>query len=179
MEAHLFTKCAKPGNEDRPVFIVHPGNRGSAPNWPIGAYAELARQLQDAGHVIVTGTAGENDLIATITEAAPQAHAVIGWPLLDFAALLEAADVVTVSSTGPMHLAAVLGTPVVALFGNARAVCPEKWAPLTDRCTILTPQSAPSRSGHVIPPARPTTPEALDIPVDAVLDALAKRLAAA
>ncbi|HHK42944.1 MAG TPA: lipopolysaccharide heptosyltransferase family protein, partial [Planctomycetaceae bacterium] len=45
MEAHLFTKGAKPGNVDRPVFIVHPGNRGSAPNWPIEAYAELARQL--------------------------------------------------------------------------------------------------------------------------------------
>ena len=131
---------------ERPLFAVHPGNRGSAANWPPHQYGELARRLTGHGNVAVTGVSAERELVHTVVEATNgNAIPICDQPLTEFMAFLQYVDVLTISSTGPMHLAGLLGTPTVALFGDALAESPLKWAPLGDRCTIVTPESNEKR----------------------------------
>ena len=143
---------------ERPLFAVHPGNRGSAANWPPHQYGELARRLTGHGNVAVTGVPAERELVHTVVDATNgNAIPICDQPLTEFMAFLQYVDVLTISSTGPMHLAGLLGTPTVALFGDALAESPLKWAPLGDRCTIVTPESNEKRGDR--PLRRSAKPE--------------------
>lgn len=126
-----------------PLFGIHPGSRGSAPNWPIERYAELANRLAEFGRVIVTGGRAEQPLLDRLAgHLLPERRERIGlftnWSLLELIAALRQLQSLTVSSTGPMHVAGAVGTPCVALFSPHRSVCAEKWSPLGAGHTILT-----------------------------------------
>jgi ADP-heptose:LPS heptosyltransferase len=54
--------------------------------------------------------------------------------------VLSQARLVVVGSTGPMHLAAALGAPVVALFSPLPSHAPDRWGPLGDGHTVILPQ---------------------------------------
>lgn len=136
--------------DDGPLFGVHPGNRNSAFNWPLENYAQLARRLAPHGRVLVTGGPEEADLLASMrrqvgAEAGDRIAFFNDFTLSELIGALSLTDVLTVSSTGPMHLAAVLGTAVVALFSSHRAQAPAKWAPLGRKVTIL---QAPLEAGE-------------------------------
>ncbi|REK11411.1 MAG: lipopolysaccharide heptosyltransferase family protein [Planctomycetota bacterium] len=125
-----------------PLFGVHPGNRNSAYNWPAERYSALVAQLSRHGRVLVTGGPGEHALLETIRRTAATAYPervayLCDLSLLELAATIAAQTVLVVSSTGPMHLAGLVGTPTVALFSPHPAHVPAKWAPLGDNHTIL------------------------------------------
>jgi ADP-heptose:LPS heptosyltransferase len=63
--------------------------------------------------------------------------------LAEMAALLDGAAAVVVGNTGPAHLAAAVGTPVVSLF--APVVPAERWAPYGVPTVLLGDQDAPCR----------------------------------
>jgi ADP-heptose:LPS heptosyltransferase len=89
--------------------------------------------------------------------------------LAELTAALSLQDALTVSSTGPMHIAAALGTAVVALFSSHRVQVPQKWAPLGRRVTIL---QAPLREGESPDlPAEQGARHMQRITVEQVLDA--------
>ena len=127
-----------------PLFGIAPGCGGSAFNWPLERYAKLAAELAGHGRVMVTGSPAERGMLAEMRGAMPEsvrARAVFytDLDLMELAAALAEADVFTASSTGPMHIAAVVGTPVVALFSPHPVHSPLKWGPLGERNTILVP----------------------------------------
>jgi heptosyltransferase-2 len=141
-----------------PLFGIHPGNKQSAFNWPLDNYARLAAQLSRHGRVMITGGPDESPLLDEMRDRLnSQAEGPIAYfsdfSLPELTAALSLQDALTVSSTGPMHLAAVLGTAVVALFSSHRAQAPQKWAPLGRRVSIL---QAPLSAGESpdIPPGR-------------------------
>ena len=119
----------------RPLIVVHPGCTMPARTYPWQQYAEaialLARDLD--AHVVVTGGADERPLVEAIVArldpwVRPRVTAAAGTLAFpDFCALIEAADAVVTNNTGPMHVAAALGTPVVALFALTNP--PEQWSP--------------------------------------------------
>src|SRR5690606_37801285 len=84
------------------------------------AYIEAARRLvsEDGFSVVLTGDASEQDLVATMRERiGPGAHSLAGCLSLPvFAALIERAPVLISNNTGPVHIAAAVGTPVVDLY---------------------------------------------------------------
>jgi ADP-heptose:LPS heptosyltransferase len=88
--------------------------------WPAARYAELADSLarQGLSCAVVVGPA-EVRLAAKVTAAARSALPALGADLdsVELAALLARARVVVSNDSGPMHLAAAVGTPVVAFFG--------------------------------------------------------------
>lgn len=140
----------------RPRFAVHPGNYRSAWNWPPERYVRLITELAAHGGVVVTGGPGEEGLIQQLREGLGDsvAHRVafyLDLSLEELCATLSLVDVLTVSSTGPMHLAGVLGTPVVALFSSQLWQCPEKWAPLGDRTMILQAPPLPDADVRISP----------------------------
>lgn len=114
----------------RPYVVVHPGASVPARAWPADRHAELVDVLVARGRrVVVTGSKAERDLTAAVV-GAPRPEVIDFGGRTDLAGLahvLAGAEVVVVGNTGPAHLAAAVGTPVVSLF--APTVPPARWRP--------------------------------------------------
>jgi ADP-heptose:LPS heptosyltransferase len=150
---------------------LHPGTSVPARAWPVDRFAEASRLLTDRGHrVVLTGASSERLLTS---------HAVAGTPatdlggrtsLAELAAVLAAADVVVVANTGPAHLAAAVGTPVVSLF--APTVPAARWAPYRVPHVLLGDQEAVCRDTRVTRCPFPGHPCLTTVGADAVLAAV-------
>jgi ADP-heptose:LPS heptosyltransferase len=122
--------------------VVHPGCGGSARNWTGEHYHQLCRLLFDHGlDVVVSGSSDEHLLAETVIgNLDGVVRSIVGktdLPVL--AAILKHAGVFVGPSTGPMHLAAAVGTPVVALFGPVRTTGPDRWGPLGSGHRVFVP----------------------------------------
>jgi ADP-heptose:LPS heptosyltransferase len=123
--------------------VLHPGASVPARAWPAERCAEAVEALADAGHrVLVTGGPGERALTAAVagTRGVDLGGATT---LAEMAALLDGAAAVVVGNTGPAHLAAAVGTPVVSLFSPV--VPAARWAPSGVPTVLLGDQDAPCR----------------------------------
>jgi heptosyltransferase I len=105
----------------QPLAVLHPGARWPTKLWPAAHWARLAGWLaRDQGfQVVITGSPGDRDLAREIAAQAegPLLNLAGRTSLAELAALLGKARCAVTTDTGPMHLAAALGTPVAALFG--------------------------------------------------------------
>lgn len=126
-----------------PYVVVHPGATVPARAWPPERCAEAVEALTRAGHrVIVTGAPAERSLTAAVAGTA--GHDLGGRTgFAELAGVLARASAVVVGNTGPAHLAAAVGTPVVSLF--APVVPAVRWAPYKVRHVLLGDQDAPCR----------------------------------
>lgn len=118
--------------------LIHPGSRSEHRIWPAERFAAVADRIQNETDAQVFITAGprEQRHIQEIRGIA-NSHLVIADPprtVGGLAALLAQFDVFLCHDSGPMHIAAAVGTPVVALFGSQNATI---WRPLGDRHAIL------------------------------------------
>lgn len=104
-----------------PVVCVHPGSARPEACWPAERFAAVGRRLTEAGgRVVLFGAAGHRDLCSTIAKAIPGAVSLAGETSLPMlAALLQRSVLLVTNDSGPMHMAAALGTPLVAAFGPA------------------------------------------------------------
>ena len=110
--------------------VVHPGASVPARAWAPDANAALVRALADGGRpVVVTGGPGETELTARVAGPPHPGVSDLGGrtSLAELAELLAGARCVVVGNTGPAHLAAAVGTPVVSLF--APTVPAVRWRP--------------------------------------------------
>ncbi|MEU6666840.1 glycosyltransferase family 9 protein [Streptomyces sp. NPDC046727] len=124
-----------------PYVVLHPGASAPARAWSPHRCAEAVALLADAGHrVVVTGGPGEQALTRQVSgDVAVDLGGRTGARTL--AGVLRMADAVISANTGPAHLAAAVGTPVVSLF--APVVPAERWAPYGVPVILLGDQSAP------------------------------------
>ncbi len=113
-----------------PYVVVHPGASVPARAWSPEANAALVDALVASGRrVVVTGGPGEESLTARVA-GPPRPDVVDLGGRVDVAGLagvLAGAEVVVAPNTGPAHLAAAVGTPVVSLF--APTVPAAQWRP--------------------------------------------------
>lgn len=123
--------------------VLHPGASVPARAWSPYRAAEGVAALAAAGHrVVVTGAPGEAALTAEVAgREGVDLGGRTGFGAL--AAVLAGARAVVVGNTGPAHLAAAVGVPVVSLF--APVVPPERWAPHGVRRILLGDQGAACR----------------------------------
>ena len=112
-----------------PYVVLHPGAAVAARAWPAARHREVAAELTAAGHrVVVTGSDRERPLTAAVAAGLPEVVDLGGrTTFAGLARVLEAASVVVVGNTGPAHLAAAVGAPIVSIF--AATVEPERWRP--------------------------------------------------
>jgi ADP-heptose:LPS heptosyltransferase len=113
-----------------PYVVVHPGASVPARAWEPGHHARLVDLLVARGwQVAVTGSPAERDLTARVCGPPRGAVHDLGGAtsLADLAEVLAGASAVVVGNTGPAHLAAAVGTPVVSLF--APTVPVRRWRP--------------------------------------------------
>jgi ADP-heptose:LPS heptosyltransferase len=131
-----------------PFVVLHPGTSVPARSWPPERFAEAARLLTDAGFtVVVTGAPSERGLTARVAGDTGAVDLGARTSLAGLAAVLAAADAVVVANTGPAHLAAAVGTPVVSLF--APTVPAARWAPYRVPLVLLGDQDAVCRDTRV------------------------------
>lgn len=131
------------GNHVRRFIAVHPGSGGSAHEWGEKNFRELTHVVSDTFglNVLITGTSSEHELCEKISKGIPKSLNTAGqFSLLEFIALLSLAEAFLSNSTGPLHLAASVGTPVVGIYPNNKPMNPVRWAPVTDRKLIITPE---------------------------------------
>lgn len=129
---------ARLGSE--PYVVFHPGASVGARRLTPEHARDLVVALDAAGHrVAVTGSPGES----TLTSFVAAEHALDLGGRLDLtglAGVLDRADCVIVPNTGPAHLAAAVGTPVVSLF--APVVPAARWLPYGVPVRVLGDQQA-------------------------------------
>jgi lipopolysaccharide heptosyltransferase II len=103
----------------RPWAVVHPGGTAPSRRYAPERFAAVVRGLMQAGvRVLFTGGAEEAELVTAIRrEAAVASPSLAGrLDLGELAALLERASLLVSNNTGPVHVAAAVGTPVVDLY---------------------------------------------------------------
>jgi ADP-heptose:LPS heptosyltransferase len=127
-------------------LALHPGTSVPARAWsPERCAAAVAALAATGRRVLVTGSAAEKALTAFV---AGSAGVDLGGrtTFAELAAVLDGADALVVGNTGPAHLAAAVGTPVVSLF--APTVPATRWAPYGVPCVLLGDQDAPCRDSR-------------------------------
>lgn len=103
----------------RSWIVLHPGASALSRRYPAEQFAEVAEILgrQHGVCVIITGAEDERALALTIKNKLPEAVNLCGaLELPELAALIQSAPLLLTNNTGPAHIAAALGTPVVDLY---------------------------------------------------------------
>ncbi len=117
--------AAKLGTFRRPLIAVHPGAGWATKRWPIEKFAVAACKTirRYGGSVVVLGGKAEEpvagqfaDLMHKFIPAKPVVNLAGSTSLKQLAAVLEQSDCLLSNDSGPMHLAASLGTRVVGIF---------------------------------------------------------------
>ncbi|MFH0882845.1 MAG: glycosyltransferase family 9 protein [bacterium] len=136
---------------------IMPGANVSHKRWPVERFAEIAVVLRARGmKIMVLGAKDDIEVAAHVTDAvAGNARDLAGRVTLrETAALLQACRVAVTNDTGPMHIAAAVGTPLVALFASVNVVRFRPWT-ADNRCRTLT-----SPCGSEYPESDPRAMEA-------------------
>jgi heptosyltransferase-1 len=125
----------------RPLALIAPGAGWGAKRWPSERYAAVAAGLKDRGlAVLVNAGPGEESLAAPIAAAGA---IPVSATLAQLIALTRRVALAIGGDTGPLHLAAALGRPVVGIYGPTD---PSRNGPYGTRARVL--RSPGSRRDH-------------------------------
>ena len=167
------------GNTPRPLVAVHVSGGRPVKQWDPSRFAEVARRLVTSrgATILFSGAPADTPLIEQVAHGLPSGSyidASSNISLVTLAALLECADVMVTGDTGPMHVAAAVGTPIVAVFGPSD---PKRYAPRGPHDTVVRVDLPCAPCNRIrLPPARCTgvIPDCLAlIPADRVYEAVA------
>lgn len=140
-----------------PLVGVHPSGGREIKQWDPARFAAVASRLVEerGATIVLTGAPADRALVDFIRAQLPADRAIdaAGEPsLLDLAAMLERLDLFITGDTGPMHVAAAVGTPVVAVFGPSD---PRRYAPAGARNRIVRIDLPCAPCNRIrLPPAR-------------------------
>lgn len=138
-------------------ILLHPLSHGSAQNWPLEHYGALVETLAPQGYrFLVSGGPKEEPALRAYFGGKADGMRVIAGEtsLRQLMVILTQVGLVIAASTGPLHLASLLGTPVIGLFPGRRPMHAGRWRPLGFPQQILS--SSPA--GHV----RDVTPQQVE-----------------
>jgi lipopolysaccharide heptosyltransferase II len=124
------------------LVLLHPGSGSSARDWKPERFAQLAVELIKIGYqVVITGGKTEELLVNYVVHEAKNGVKpfISTLNLKEFAAFIQTAKLFVANSTGPLHIAAAVGTPVIGFYPPVRVMSPKRWGPLTDKKAIFIP----------------------------------------
>jgi ADP-heptose:LPS heptosyltransferase len=168
-----------------PLIGVHVSGGREIKQWPVDRFAELSARLarERGATIVLTGSPVDAALVHLARQRLRSLRTVDVSGALDLvtlAAVLERLDLFVTGDTGPMHLAAAVGTPVVAVFGPSD---PNRYAPRGERHRVVRVDLPCSPCNRIRrPPSRCAghTPDCLaSIDVDRVFEAAVQTLSAA
>ena len=131
-----------------PFALLNPGAAWPNKRWPADRFGRLARAIRErhGWPSIVAWGPGEEALARAVVDEAGRGVAAAAPPtsLGDLLALLAGAGLVVSGDTGPLHLAAALGRPVVGLYGPTDPARNGPWAP----ADVTVSRAAVCRCSH-------------------------------
>jgi heptosyltransferase-1 len=130
--------------------VINPGAGWGAKCWPAARYAEVARGLAEAGvRSIINFGPKEEGLAHAVEAASGGAAQAVSCRIGELIALMRRARLFVGGDTGPMHLAAALGVPVVGIFGPTD---PARNGPYgTEAVVLRSPESLTNHSRRARP----------------------------
>jgi heptosyltransferase-1 len=146
-EARIGQRLAEHGLGD--FVILNPGAGWGAKRWPVERYGEVARKLADQGvRSILNYGPGEEELVSAAEAASGGTARALSCTISELIALTRRARLFIGGDTGPLHLAAALRVPVVAIYGPTD---PARNGPYATRSIVL--RSVESVTSHARRPA--------------------------
>jgi heptosyltransferase-1 len=137
--------------QDTPDFVLlNPGAGWGAKQWTSERYGEVARRLAENGlRSLINFGPGEEDLAHAVESASGGTAETFTGSLTQLIALTRRARLFIGGDTGPMHLAAALGVPVVGIFGPTD---PARNGPFGTRGIVLRSPASYTSYSHVTRP---------------------------
>jgi len=131
--------------------ILNPGAGWGAKRWPVGRYGAVAKRLAQVKELrsIVNFGPGEESLARAVEDACDAAAVTVSVSVTELIMLTRRASLFIGGDTGPMHLAAALGVPVVGIFGPTS---PERNGPFKTRSIVLRSQLSPTTHARIQTP---------------------------
>ena len=118
--------AAQPWQDGAPLIVLHPGANWPHKRWPAARFAALGDRLIEtcAAQLLITGGPADRALAASVRQHMrhPAILAAGQRTIRQIGALLERAQLLVSNDTGVAHLAAAIGTPLVALYGPTSPV---------------------------------------------------------
>lgn len=127
-----------------PYYLMHStrGLSAQRSRWPIDGFVALARRLaaRDGIPILLTGAPEDAPIAEAIASGAGRGVTTVAGAtrIGSFAALAEGARAVIAMDSGPMHVAAAVGTPTLGIFA-LQSDEPDRWAPLGRRVGVIRP----------------------------------------
>lgn len=119
----------------RPYAVIHPGAVMETKRWSAKNFAEFARAMQEIGlATVLTCGPGEERFVAEVSKDVADSHILIGLSIPALSEVIRGAEIYAGNDSGPMHLAAAVGTPVIALWGSSDS---RRWHPWSVRHTVV------------------------------------------
>jgi len=138
------SKITRLTEDVKDFVILNPGAGWGAKRWPSERYGQVAKELAKDGICsLVNYGPGEEELAVAVEAASERAARKIFCSVSELIALTRRAGLLIGGDTGPMHLAAALKIPVVAIFGPTN---PARNGPFGTRAIVL--RSASSMTDH-------------------------------
>jgi len=129
-------------SSNQPVVAIHPGARQEYIKWNKEGFAGVADRLIKFKNakVILTGSSKENQLVKeTASLMAEKPMCAVGLRLTQLVSLIKKCSLFIGNSTGPMHIAAALDVPVVAIFGAIHPLDSyQEWGPWSEKHIVIS-----------------------------------------
>lgn len=133
-------------NENERFIVIHIPSLGSAKVWSDSSFKKLLEAIltnvKNCYQVVLTGTEEDEVQVKRIIAQLPpnnRIFEVFDLNLKELAALLSKSQLFLGNSTGPIHIAAAVGTFVVGLYSPVKVESPLRWGPLTEKKKIFVP----------------------------------------
>ncbi|MEN8223741.1 MAG: glycosyltransferase family 9 protein [Bacteroidota bacterium] len=125
-----------PGNK----IVLHPKSKGSAREWGIDNFIKLIDILpEEKFKIFISGTKEEGELIRNsgIFDADHVIDLTGKMSLQQLMSFIKSCDCLIAASTGPLHLAAALGTCAIGIYPPIKPMHPGRWAPIGEKAEFL------------------------------------------
>lgn len=140
----IANKLAANGVYDNSYVVIVPGARWETKVWPADHYADLAKMIIEDGRSVVLAGGAEDKVKGLAISAKVNSDKLVNLigetSLKELAALIKGCSVYISADTGPLHFAAALKKPLIALYGPTS---PERTGPYgSNDTTVITSPAA-------------------------------------
>jgi ADP-heptose:LPS heptosyltransferase len=151
-ELHAVVASQLSQSDARKRIVFHPLSKGSAVDWPLERFRELAHALPtDQYAIYITGTSEEGAKLRA--QGGIEGKHVVDvtgkFGLDELIAFIDSCDALVAASTGPLHIAAALGKHAIGLYSPKRPIHPGRWSPVGINAHVLCAKEHPRKGEHL------------------------------
>jgi heptosyltransferase-3 len=139
-----FPKTLKFLNNKKINLVLHLGTNGNTSEWPLSQFELLIKRMPKNVNILLTGTLEEKKKFAHILNNHLRVVDLFGkLSVAELLCLLKHVDGLVANATGPLHLAAALGTKVIGLYPSRPVVNSKRWGPLGKHVSVISAPTCP------------------------------------